>query len=222
MNSEMPFSGLTPDQRWDVFLDAYLEQEPQWLGDIRKQAEEKAIPIIRRETGYFLRWLLTVKKPTSILEIGTAVGYSALYMLHYAPSNASIVTIETDQHRIKLARNNIKKAGAQERITLFEGDAAVILPRLQGAFEWIFLDAAKAQYIVFLPQLLRLLSPEGILVTDNILQDGDTMQSRFAVCRRDRTIHKRMREYLYAITHEAVLETDMIPIGDGVAVSVRK
>ena len=216
------FSGTSYDSRWNGFLDASLRQEPKWLMDLRKQAQSQSIPIIRREMEFFLRWLLAVKQPRNLLEVGTAVGYSAIYMLHYAPEDASMVTIEYDGDRFAKARDNFRQSGFEERITLLEGDAATILPDMEGSFDWIFLDAAKAQYIVLLPQLLRLLAPKGILITDNIIQEMDTLQSRFAVRRRDRTIHKRMREFLHAITHDPMLETDMLQVGDGIAVSVKR
>ena len=222
MDEHSLFSGTSQNQRWSGFLDAFLRQETAGLQEIKKQAEKESIPIIRREAEYFLRWLLTVKQPVSILEVGTAVGYSAIYMLQYAPKDASIVTIEYDRSRISRAKENFKKADAEDRITLLEGDATDILPTLEGTFDWIFLDAAKAQYIVWLPELLRLLAPQGILLADNIIQEMDTLQSRFAVRRRDRTIHKRMREFLHAITHDPMLETDMLQVGDGIAVSVKR
>ncbi len=222
MSDEISFSGTTYSQRWNGFLDAYLDREPAFLRELRRQADRQAIPIIRRETEYFLRWLLAVQQPNQMLEVGAAVGYSAIYMLTYAPAEASLVTIEQDENRILRAKENFQKTGVAEQITLLEGDATDILSSMEGTFEWIFLDAAKAQYIVFLPELMRLLAPRGILITDNIMQERDTLQSRFAVRRRDRTIHKRMREYLYAITHNDLLETDLLPVGDGIAVSVKK
>lgn len=207
--------------RWNGFLDSLLLEEDESLSELRERAEAKEIPIIRREAEYFLKWLLAVRRPERILEIGTAVGYSGIFMLRHSSESASLVTVESDSGRISEARENFVRAGLADRVSLMEGDAADVLPRLNGCFDLIFLDAAKGQYMALLPELMRLLDRDGVLVTDNILQDGDTLESRFAVRRRDRTIHKRMREFLFAITHNSELVTDLLLLGDGAAVSVR-
>ena len=212
---------MVGENRWQVFLDSLLAKEDGYLPGLRERAEAQEIPVIRKETEYFLRWLLAAQRPQRMLEIGTAVGYSAIFMMRHSGESASLVTIENDRKRVLAARENFALSGLGDRISLIEGDAAEVLPGLEGSFDLVFLDAAKGQYIALLPEILRLLPAGGILVTDNILQDGDTLESRFAVRRRDRTIHKRMREYLYAITHDERLVTDLLPVGDGVAVSVR-
>ena len=175
--------------------------------------------MIRRETQGLLRLLLALKRPKRILEVGTAVGFSALFMAEYAPADARITTIENYEKRISEAREHIKQAGRTDQITLLAGDAAQILPTLDDAYDLIFMDAAKGQYLFFLPEALRLLGAEGVLVSDNVLQDGDILESRFAVTRRNRTIHKRMRQYLYELTHQEGLVTSVLPVGDGVTVS---
>ena len=180
------------------------------------------MPIIRTQTQSLIRLLLAVGRPTAILEVGCAIGFSALLMSEYAPEGCHITTIEKYDKRIPIARENFKRAGREDRITLLEGDAADILRDMDGAFDFIFMDAAKGQYIHFLPDVLRLLSTGGILLSDNVLQDGDILESRFAVTRRNRTIHGRMREYLYALKHDPALETVILPVGDGVTISVRK
>ena len=157
-----------------------------------------------------------------ILEVGTAIGFSALLMSEYAPQGCHITTIEKYEKRIPLAKENFKKAGKEDRITLLEGDAVEILADMQETFDFIFMDAAKGQYIHFLPDILRLLEPGGLLVSDNILQDGDIVESKYAVTRRNRTIHNRMREYLYELKHREDLVTSIIPLGDGVAVSIKQ
>ena len=121
-----------------------------------------------------------------------------------------------------IARENFKRAGKESVITLLTGDAKEVLPTIEEPFDFIFMDAAKGQYIHFLPEVLRLLKSGGTLISDNVLQDGDIIQSRFAVTRRNRTIHKRMREYLYTLTHHEELTTAVLPIGDGITVSVKK
>ena len=170
----------------------------------------------------FLKLLLAMQKPMRILEVGTAVGFSAVLMAEYAPKDCQIVTIENYEKRIPIAKANFERAGKQEQITLLEGDATEILPQLEGQFDMIFMDAAKGQYLNFLPRVLELLQPEGILISDNVLQDGDIIESRFAVTRRNRTIHKRMREYLYTLTHSEELTTAVLPVGDGITISTKK
>lgn len=159
-----------------------------------------------------------------VLEVGTAIGFSALLMSEYAPRGCHITTIEKYEKRIPIARGNFIQYGKEHDITLLEGDAVEILSGLpdDGGYDLIFMDAAKGQYIHFLPDILRLLSPDGILVSDNILQEGELLESKYAVTRRNRTIHNRMREYLYALTHNDTLETMILPIADGVTLSVRR
>lgn len=189
---------------------------------IAKEARAAYVPIIRQETAALLQTVVAAAKPARILEVGTAVGYSALLMAQVMPEECHITTIEKYQPRIPLAREHFKLAGMEGRITLVEGDAGEALGQLSGTFGFIFMDAAKGQYIHWLPQILRLLGPGGVLFSDNVLQDGDIVESRFAVERRNRTIHARMREYLYTLTHMDALCTSVIPIGDGVALSVKR
>lgn len=191
-------------------------------GIIKREASEDGVPIIRRETGALLKTLVTLKQPSSILEVGTAVGCSAILMCGCMPKTCHITTIEKYGKRIPAARENFKRAGCEEQITLLEGDAEEILSSLKGSFDLIFMDAAKGQYLHWLPMIMKLLPEGGMLISDNVLQDGDIIESRYAVERRNRTIHSRMREYLYLLKHMEELETAIIPIGDGVALSVRR
>ena len=161
-----------------------------------------------------------MKKPTAVLEVGTAIGFSSLLMCTY--SDAQVTTIENYAPRILVARKNFERAGLSDRITLLEGDASEILPRLTGHYDLIFLDAAKGQYLHFLPELVRLLPPGGALLADNCLQEGELLDPHWAAERRDRTIWKRMREFLYALTHSGQLETSILPVGDGLALSVKR
>jgi len=189
---------------------------------IAREARANHVPIIRTETAAYLKTTVMALKPKRILEVGTAVGYSALLMAQAMPEDAHITTIEKFEPRIPLARSHFKMAGKDSCITLLEGDAEEILKQLPGTYDFIFMDAAKGQYIHWLPQILKLLEPGGVLISDNVLQDGDILESRFAVERRNRTIHSRMREYLYSLKHMEELETSIIPIGDGVTFSVRR
>ena len=189
---------------------------------IEKEALADGVPIIRKEMGNLLKVLLLLKQPQKILEVGTAVGYSSILMSENMPQNCRITTIENYEKRIPVAKNNFKRAGKEEVITLLEGDAMDILKELDGTYDFIFMDAAKGQYINFLPELLRLMPAGGLLISDNVLQEGDIVESRYGVTRRNRTIHTRMRESIYTLTHAEQLETSIVPIGDGITLSVKK
>lgn len=206
-------------ERIDTFLSSLDPGNTPFLDRIEREALETNVPIIRTQTQGLIRFLLALKRPMSILEVGCATGFSALLMSEYAPEGCRITTIEKYEKRIPVARKNFARAGKESVITLLEGDAADLLKELTGPYDFIFMDAAKGQYIHFLPETIRLLAPGGLLVSDNVLQDGNVMESRFAVERRDRTIHGRMREYLYEITHHERLTTVVLPVGDGVTVS---
>ncbi len=209
------------DERMSAFIDSMNRGNTPFLDEIEKYALQNQVPVVRKSMQQLLKFLLATVKPKNILEVGTAIGFSALFMSEYAPEGCHIDTIEKYEKRIPVARDNFARAGKNDSITLLEGDAAELLRTLEGSYELIFMDAAKGQYIRFLPDILRLLAPGGILVSDNVLQDGDILESRFAVTRRNRTIHTRMREYLYELTHHPQLETAVLPVGDGVTVSVR-
>lgn len=209
------------DERMVTFIHSLETENSAILETIEKEALDTYVPIIRKEMQSFLKVLLAIKKPKRILEVGTAVGFSAILMSEYAPEDCHITTIEKYEKRIPIARENFKRAGKEEKITLLEGDAMEILKGLTGTYDFIFMDAAKGQYIYYLPEVVRLLEKDGIFLTDNVLQDGDIIESRFAVERRNRTIHSRMREYLYELKHHDVLETSIIPLGDGVALSTK-
>ena len=209
------------DERMIAFIDSFDKGNTPFLNQIEKEAKRDEVPIIRTQTQTLLRFLMAAHKPKDILEVGCAVGFSTLLMAEYAP-DSRIVTIEKYEKRIPVAKENFRRARLEDRITLLEGDAADILAGMEGSFDFIFMDAAKAQYIRFLPDALRLLRKGGLLVSDNVLQDGDVLESRFAVIRRNRTIHARMREYLYAITHHDELETVILSVGDGVSIRTKK
>lgn len=209
------------DERMVTFINSLETENSKVLEVIEKEAIDTFVPIIRKEMQSFLKVLLTIHKPMRILEVGTAVGFSALVMSENAPEGCKITTIEKWEKRIPIARENFRRAGKEMQITLLEGDALEVLKSLNETYDFIFMDAAKAQYINYLPEILRLLEIGGVLVSDNVLQDGDILESRFAVERRNRTIHSRMREYLYELKHEKQLVTSIIPLGDGVALSTK-
>ena len=255
--------------RMDVFVEAMTPPGPAHLRSLEKQALDEGVPVIRPQTQNLIRFFLTLNRPERILEIGTGVGFSALFMQYYAPLDCRITTIEIDPVRAEKARNNFVRDdyardnyardafnstsgiiqekrrplghslaepimdtagphpgahGGAGTIELLEGDAADILPRIHedASFDLIFMDAAKGQYIRLLPEVLRLLAEGGLLITDNILQEGDVLSSRFAVTRRNRTIHHRMRAYIRALMEAPELETLLVPSGDGAAVCVKR
>lgn len=212
---------MITEERIRTFINSFDTGNTPFLNELEQFAIKTNVPVIRPQMQSFLKLLLAMKQPKQILEVGTAIGFSALLMSEYGPHDCKITTIEKYEKRIPLARENFKKAGKEDSIILLEGDAAEILKELSGPYDFIFMDAAKGQYIHFLPDILKLLPVGGILVSDNVLQEGDVMESRFAVTRRDRTIHSRMREYLYELKHNEQLCTDILPVGDGVTVSVK-
>ncbi len=209
------------EERMEAFINSLDAGNAPYLNEIEQYARETDVPIIRTHMQSLLKFLLAQGRPKHILEVGTAIGFSALLMREYAPKDCHITTIEKYEKRIPIARKNFETFDPDGRITLLEGDAIDILKELDGSYDMIFMDAAKGQYIHFLPDILRLLPVGGLLVSDNVLQDGNIIESRYAVTRRDRTIHSRMRDYLYELKHHDSLETVILPVGDGVTLSTR-
>ena len=219
-------------ERTEIFIESLNEGNTEFLDNLEAEANRDNIPIIRKSMQRFLKLMLELKKPKNILEVGTAVGFSAILMAQYSQSDCHITTIEKYEKRIPVAKENFLKSGFNDKITLIEGDAKDILNELlenengddkfAGRYDMIFMDAAKGQYINFLPNAVKLLKKGGVLITDNVLQDDTVIQSKFTVVRRDRTIHKRMREYIRALMQSDELTTDILQLGDGISVSVKK
>lgn len=212
------------DERLLTYLNALDGGNGKLLEQLEQQALADGVPIVRKDMQSFLKFLLAVKRPRRLLEVGCATGFSALLMALWNPAACEITTIENWEPRIPVARENFRRAGKEDVITLLEGDAGEILPRLLAEgrqYDWIFMDAAKGQYPALLPTAVALLADDGVLVSDNVLFDGEIIESRYVVTRRNRTIHKRMREYLYTLTHHDALTTTVLPVGDGAAVSVK-
>ena len=187
------------NERVTDYINSMNKEDADWLFAIETKAREESVPIIRKETKELLKTLLRIKQPKRILEVGTAVGYSALYMKEHVSPDTELITIENYPPRIEEASSNFEKWDKYKKITLIPGDAALVLKELEEPFDFIFMDAAKGQYIHFLPDIIRLLNQGGILLSDNVLQDGDIIESRYAIKRRNHTIHSRMREYLYVL-----------------------
>ncbi|WP_069997849.1 O-methyltransferase [Cellulosilyticum sp. I15G10I2] len=185
-------------------------------------SETEHWPIIKPEVADFIKVVLSLIKPVHILEIGTAVGYSSILMSEFLSENGHITTIERFPYMLNIAKENIKKAGLEETITVLEGDASEILPTLDAMqYDVVFMDCAKGQYIHFLPECLRLLKPNGLLITDNVLHKGTVARSRYLIDRRQRTTHSRLRDFLWTITHSDELRSSVLPVGDGIALSFK-
>lgn len=210
------------NERMSSFINSYAAPNSEGLNELEQFSIETNVPIIRKEMQTLLKFLLDLTHPSNVLEVGTAIGFSSILMAENLPKESHITTIEKYEKRIPAAQENFKKFGVEDRITFLTGDATDILKTLDGPYDFIFMDAAKGQYINFMPDILRLLSKGGVLLSDNVMQDGDILESKFAVERRNRTIYKRMRDYLYELTHNDELTTVILPVGDGVTVSTRK
>ena len=213
---------MDEELRQDIFIDAYSKPLPEYLLSLEKEALKDSVPIIRKESQYLLRFLLSSKKPLSILEIGTAVGFSSLLFAEYTSKDCKIVTVENYEPRIEKAKKYFSEFDKDKKITLIEGDAGEVLKGLDGDFDFIFLDGPKGQYDSYLKDLLRILKKDGLLITDNIFKEGDILESKFAIERRDRTIHSRMREFLLSLRDNEELENVILPSGDGMTITVKK
>lgn len=212
-------------ERLSEYIKALECDLPKYLDELEQRALADDVPIIRKEAQALLRFLLCLLQPERILEVGCAVGFSAAFMSEYMPENCTITTIEKVEMRIREAKKNLAQIPKKEKVTLICGDANDVLKELSEKGEkypFIFMDAAKGQYMNFLPYLLELLPEGGLLITDNVLQEGTIVESKYTIPRRERTIHMRMREYVYALKHMEELETVVLPVGDGVTLSVKK
>lgn len=210
------------DERMTTYINSLDRGNTPFLNELEQQALDTYVPIIRKEMQSFLKVMLSIIKPQKILEVGTAVGFSTLLMCEYGPPDCEVTTIENYAVRIPIAKENFAKSGRDSQITLLEGDAAEVLKTLDGSYDFIFMDAAKGQYIHFLPDILRIMKPGSVLISDNVLQDGDIIESHYIVERRNRTIYKRMRDYLFELKHNECLQTSIVPLGDGITVSIMK
>lgn len=203
------------------YIHEYLENLQPFcegeLGKLQKTSYEKEVPIIPKDVVQFLGVVLSIIKPKKILEIGMAVGFSASYMTGFLQEGGHLTTIDRFDVMIKQARENFKRLGVEDKVTILEGNANDILPTLDEQYDFIFMDAAKGQYIQILPDVLRLLKKGGVIIADDILQEGRVAQAYEEVPKRQRTIHKRMNEFLNEITNNPKLKSSILTIGDGVA-----
>ena len=205
-----------------TYINSLDRGNTPFLEELEQTALRDRVPVIRREMQSFIKTFLAMNQPGRILEVGTAIGFSTLLMCEYGREDLQIVTIENYDKRIPIARENFRRAGREDQITLLEGDAGELLKTLEGPFDMIFMDAAKGQYSHWLPDIRRLMTKGSVLISDNVLQEGDIIESHYLVERRKRTIYKRMREYLYELKHDPSFVTSILPLGDGVTVSVKQ
>lgn len=209
------------------FIRLYKSFDDKELKELRDKAQSNGVPIIREDTEMFLLSVVAKAKPRRILELGTATGYSAILMAkaasrYYGTDGFTVIdTIEDWKPRAEAARENIEKSCLSDRINLIEGDAFAVMKKLKDPYDLIFIDAAKGQYPDYLSEAMRLTVKDSVIIADNIFQDGDLLESRYLARRRDRTIHKRLRQFLDEITDDERLVTSLIPVGDGVSFSVR-
>ncbi|MBQ4161175.1 MAG: O-methyltransferase [Clostridia bacterium] len=216
----MPFEEqITHNYIIDYIRDT-LKKSEGILAELEAYAHKNGVPIVQKEVASFLETVCRMRKPMRVLEIGTAIGYSAILMLSNMPEGASIVSIERDETMARLARENIERAGLTDRITVVEADAEAYLKELDGEFDMIFMDAAKSHYIYFLPECIRLLKSGGVLVSDNILYGG-MVANRALLIRRKITIVKRLKKYIAALCEAPELKTSLLSIGDGVSLSYK-
>lgn len=203
------------------YLSSVLPERSSELETLHRFATENNVPIIKHEMEQFLTFLVELHSPLRILEIGTAIGYSGTIMLQSAGSDARLTTLELSDKMADKALQTFDLFGLQDRVTLIRGDAVETIKFLDEAYDMIFMDAAKGQYMNYYEDTMRLLKPGGLLVADNILQDGLLVKSRYAIPRRQRTIHGRMREFVKLLMNHPDLTTTTQAIADGVCVAVR-
>lgn len=212
-------SGITYDYM-EEYIRSLIKGSNPILKELEEYAHNNSVPIIQKEVGRFLELMINIKRPKRILELGTAIGYSAILMETACGGNCEIVTVERDQNMINLAEKNIEQYGFSDKIKIIQGDCLEVLENLQGEFDLIFMDAGKGHYNHFLPHCLRLLSKDGVIVADNVLFRG-MIASNELVKRRKITIVKRMRKFLEMVSEEEFI-TSVIPMGDGIAVITRR
>lgn len=205
----------------EEYIRTTLKDKEGLLRELEIYALEHNVPIVHKEVSDLLKVLLKVDKPKNILEVGCAIGYSSILFATTVGNEVKITTVERNEDMIEKAKENIKRAGFENNITILEGDAEELLPKVEGEFDMIFLDAAKGQYKLFYDMVIDKLKVGGLLISDNILYKGMVAHDDFVV-RRKKTIVKRMRSYLDYICNCEYLSTSLIPIGDGVALSYKE
>lgn len=209
------------DNLVEQYIRKTLIKSTGLLEELENYANENNVPIVHKEVAELLKVMLKIQKPKRILEVGCAIGYSSILFANALEGNCEITTVERNEDMIKVAKENIKKAGFENVITILEGDAVEKLNEVEGSFDMIFLDAAKGQYKLFYDMVIDKLKIDGVLISDNILYKGMVASDEYVI-RRKKTIVKRMRNYLDYICSCNYLDTSLLPMGDGVAISYKK
>jgi predicted O-methyltransferase YrrM len=212
--------GITYDYM-EQYIRSLIEDHNGILKELEDYANQNNVPIVHKEVARFLELMINIKKPLKILELGTAIGYSAILMSISSKGNSEITTIERDEKMILLAAKNIEQHGFKDKIKIIQGDCMEVLEQLNDRYDLIFMDAGKGHYNHFLPHCMRLLNKDGIIIADNALFRG-MVASKELVERRKITIVKRMREYLRLVSDNKKFITSVIPMGDGIAVTTRR
>lgn len=222
MSIEYDLNAIVPPYITD-YLREKTTHSDALLHELEEYAEKNSIPIVEPETARFLSVACRMAKPKKILEVGCAIGYSAILMAKATEADCKIATLECSSDMVNIARDNIKRAGYSEKISVIEADAKDYLSYIDDdeVFDIIFLDGPKAHYIYMLDDCVRLLKRGGIIISDNVLYKGMTADDNHVV-RRKITIVKRLRRYIDMLMEHAELETSLLPLGDGVTVSVKK
>lgn len=209
----------------DVFIEWMCQEHPGYLIELEREARADGVPVIRRSAQSLLCFFTELLKPDRVLEIGSGVGFSAVLMREYAGEGCRITGIELDKDRAEKAGENIRKAGFAADIEVRCADAALVLPELAARgekYRMVFLDGPKGQYTQYLPYIEELTEKGSVLIADNLLKEGEILRSRYAVTRRDRTIHARMREFITQMTHSDRWRTMLVGDGDGMLVAARQ
>lgn len=209
------------DDQTNFFINEMLPAETGIEKELRDYANEHRVPILRRDAAAFLRTLVSLKKPSRILEVGTAIGYSAILMSKSSPES-HIDTVEIDADSVVLARQNIRKAGAENQIRVIAGDGNEVLAALTKPYDMIFMDAAKGQYIHLYDDAMRLLNKDGLLVCDNCIFYGKVLDKPEDAPHKHRTIVANLRAFLEKMMNDSALDASLLDVGDGMAIACKK
>ncbi len=203
------------------YIKSLIEEEKE-IADFREECDKRQLPIIHEEVANFIKVILHLHKPLKILELGTAVGFSSFFMAKTIDDNRlKIKTVERRNTFIEEASEKLNQYKYKGNIEILPGDALEVLKNLDEEFDLIFIDAAKSKYLDFLPYCFKLLKKDGIIISDNVLYKGMIANEDF-VERRQKTIVRKMRKYLKTISNHKSMESSILPLGDGVAITIKK
>ena len=221
MRNEMMHRPVVKEELLD-FMRTQQKKLPGELGKLEEEAHVAEVPVIPHETVVFLKFLLGQIQPERILEIGAAIGFSSSVMATTIGENAHVTTIDRFDVMIEKAKKNYERLGLTDKVTLLEGQAAEILPTLEGPYDFIFMDSAKSKYIEFLPECLRLLRKGGVLMVDDIFQGGTILLPDEEIPRGKRAIHRKLNEFLRVVMNHPDLTSTILPLGDGVILMTKE